>query len=52
MERTLLDDIIQVWNSLSCETENINFYHYCGYCKNEKICFMIENLIDSIKKFY
>ena len=51
-KNTLLNDLKIIYFSLPCETEDNNFCHYCGYCKNKEICKMIENLLSSLKKYY
>lgn len=52
MKRTLLDDILQVYYTIPCVTDENSFCTYCGYCKNKSMCKMIENLIKSMKEFY
>ena len=52
MKRTLLDDILQVYYSIPCEEAENAYCFSCSCCKNKAICNMIENLINSIKKFY
>lgn len=52
MNRTLLEDLEKAYHSIKCETEDNTFCTYCEYCKNKQMCFMIENLIKSIRKHY
>ena len=52
MNRTLLDDLEKNYHSIKCETEDNTLCTYCGYCKNKQICFMLEKIIKSIKKYY
>lgn len=52
MKRTLLDDILQVYYTIPCDYIPHYFCSSCTCCKNREMCFMIENLINSIKNFY
>lgn len=52
MKRTLLDDILQVYNSIPCLTNENSFCTRCANCKNRIMCNMISNLIDSMIDFY
>lgn len=48
MKRTLLDDILQVYNTTPCITDEDS----CDNCKNMLMCDMIWNLIISMVDFY
>ena len=52
VNRTLLDDIKQLYFSIDCITEDNTFCHYCGNCQNKDLCKTIERLISSLRKFY
>ena len=48
MKRTLLDDLLKVYESIDCDY----FYCSCSKCSKEKICDLIYDVIRSIRKFY
>ena len=52
MKRTLLDDLIEVNYLIPCETKDNNYCYRCEDCKNKLMCNMVENLINSLKKYY
>lgn len=52
MKRTLLDDVLQVYYRIPCITDENSFCSSCTCCKNKSMCDMIENFINSLKKFY
>lgn len=47
MKRTLLDDVIKVYNSIPCGREWL-----CNFCKYDNLCITIHNLLKSLRKFY
>ena len=52
MNRTLLEDLEKIYNSLPCVDE----YNYCCYacrrCKNKEMCDVLAIKIASIRKHY
>ena len=48
MKRTLLDDFIKIYNSIHCDS----LYCNCKDCLNGYICDLIDEVINSISKFY
>ena len=48
MERTLLDDFMEIYKNINCDT----LYCNCNDCSNKIICDLIETVITSISKFY
>lgn len=51
-KRTLLDDVLQVYYSIPCDCYANEFCDSCTSCKNRYICNMVENFINSLKKYY
>ena len=49
--KTLLDDIKKVYNSISCVYQYCD-YEYCNDCSNKKICDTVEDVIKSIGDLY
>lgn len=47
MKRTLLDDVLQVYFTIPCNTT-----HICSSCKNDNICKTMFNLLKSLRKHY
>ena len=52
MNRTLLDDLEEIYNSIKCEEKDGSYCKYCNYCKNKEICDELAILIGSIRKHY
>ena len=52
MKNTLLDDLINVYNSMKCDPLPKNEFNRCFYCQNKHICGKILNLINSITDYY
>ena len=52
INRNLLADLEKVYNSIKCVTEDNSFCVDCDYCKNERLCEEVYNLLSSIEKFY
>ena len=50
--KTLLQDVSQVYYSMKCEIDYNNLSFPCKTCKNNRLCKITENLIKSIKKYY
>ena len=50
--KTLLQDVSQVYYSMKCEIDYNNQSFPCKTCKNNRLCKITENLIKSIKKYY
>ena len=49
--KTLLDDLIKVSNSISCVYQYCD-YEYCNDCSNKKLCDTVEDVIKSIGDLY
>ena len=52
VKRTLLDDLEKVYYSVLCENKDNSYCDGCRCCKNNQMCIMIGNLINSIRKHY
>lgn len=50
--RTLLDDLEKVYNSIKCVAPNNSICSSCISCKNKHLCFVTFNLKYSLKKLY
>lgn len=50
--KTLLDDLEKVYNSIKCVAPNNSICSSCISCKNKHLCFTTFNLKYSLKKFY
>ena len=52
INRTLLNDLDDVYRSIPCEYEENEKRRGCSYCKNKDLCLTIIYLIHSIEKYY
>ena len=52
MNRTLLDDLEEIYSSIKCEGKDGSYCECCNYCKNKSICDATIILVCSIRKFY
>ena len=50
--KTLLQDVSQVYYSMKCEIDYNKQSFSCKTCENNRLCNITENLIKSIKKLY
>ena len=48
MKRTLIEDFIEIYNSIKCESKYCN----CSKCSNKDFCEFVGNLINSMRKYY
>ena len=49
--KTLIDDLKKVYNSISCVYQYCNC-EYCNDCSNKKLCDTVEDVIKSIGDLY
>ena len=52
MNRTLLEDLEKVYNSLPCTDEYNNCCYACSKCKNKEMCDVLAFLNALIKNHY
>lgn len=48
MKNTLLYDFMEIYKKIECDS----LYCYCKDCSNKIICDLIDEVINSISKFY
>lgn len=51
MKRRIVDDLLKVYRSLKCITDE-DENGYCFNCKNFHMCTMLGKLISSMEKYY
>ena len=52
MNRTLLEDLEEIYSSIKCERKDGSYCECCNSCKNKSICDVTIILVCSIRKHY